>query len=256
MVVVMAYNQDWFAPANGPVEFGNKFGNKNDSQAVGSTGKSLVLPDGFELRGGVVRSKADLDPQEPLELPEIGENAIGKRIGRSPEVDPNTNKYTKSLAQAVSQPTQFPERLGVMFIPKQFDEEAFAKDPQAYLTTVEPGRIWQTKSPGPGVESLKRESLLYHEVVQGETVELRVRGVKNGVVTFHSFALGFFENQLTTMTVQADEQGLASVNFTAGGGTYGELDLLAASPLNSGQVNFVVNVSLPEVALNPRAISP
>jgi hypothetical protein len=86
-------------------------------------------------------------------------------------------------------------------------------------------------------------------LIQGEAVTLRVKVIPDAVVTFHSFDLGHFDNQMTTTSVQAGEDGIATVNFNASGGTFGELNILAASPQTSGQVNFVVKVGLPAVAV-------
>jgi len=82
-------------------------------------------------------------------------------------------------------------------------------------------------------------------VVQGEAVRLAVQAVPESPVTFTSFDLGQFSNQLTTITVLADENGVASTEFLATPGTINDVNILAASPMASGQVKFVVNVSLP-----------
>ncbi len=212
--------------------------------------KPVVVPDGYVEHGGVLRPESDVQPQKSLELPDFGDNTIGKRIGSSPPVDPNTNAYTKSVATALKEPAKYPERLGPMFPAKAFDPEVFEEDPETYLTTVEPGRVWQAADPGEGVKRLKRTSSGYQRVLQGESVELKVETVPGSPVTFHSFKLGQFDNQLTTMSVRADSEGVAYVNFKATGGTYGELEILAASPQASGQVQFVVKVDLPKLVSN------
>ena len=61
-------------------------------------------------------------------------------------------------------------------------------------------------------------------------------------VTFTSFDGGAFQNLLTSITVQADERGLASAQMTGTTGVLGDVHILAGSPVDSGQARFVVNV--------------
>ena len=83
-------------------------------------------------------------------------------------------------------------------------------------------------------------------VVQGESVYLEVGGVSGMPVTFTSFDLGAFDNDLNSITVRADERGRARVKFTATPGTINDIHILAASPVTSGQMRYLVNVRLPE----------
>jgi len=53
--------------------------------------------------------------------------------------------------------------------------------------------------------------------------------------------------------VKADDRGVATVRFISSGGTINNVNILAASPLNSGQAKFVVNVVLPRPAGAPAA---
>ena len=59
---------------------------------------------------------------------------------------------------------------------------------------------------------------------------------------------GGFENLLTAQTVQANAQGIAEVTFEATPGTIEDVNILAGSPVASGQVKFVVNVQMPDAA--------
>jgi len=68
-------------------------------------------------------------------------------------------------------------------------------------------------------------------------------------VTFTSFDCGAFSNLLTSITVTADTDGVATATFLATPGTLNETNILAASPLCSGQVNFSVTI-LPAIAHN------
>jgi len=241
----IAYKQGWFSGRPGVQNADGKSGNRIDSATAQTQGPA---PKGFQWVGGVLRPIGDVEVKEPLKVPEIGEQSIGKRMGRSPHLDPKTNAETSSVAEALADPKKFPERLSPAFPAKPFDLATFQADPQKYLETVEPGRIWQSLPKADGVTPITRQSPLYQTLIQGESVTLRVKVNPRDVVTFHSFDLGHFDSQLTTESVQAGEDGIATVNFTASGGTFGELNILAASPQTSGQVNFVVKVGLPAVA--------
>ena len=143
-------------------------------------------------------------------------------------------------------PEKFPERLTSFVLPAPFDRAAFAADPAKYLQTVEPGRVYQTAPPGAAVTPIRRLSRRYQRILQGETVTLKAQVQPGMPVTFFSAKLGQFENQLTTMTVRANAQGIAEVQFTATPGTRGDIDILAASPVHSYQAHYVINVQLPQ----------
>lgn len=165
--------------------------------------------------------------------------------GRSPLHPLDENPHVRSVAAALRS-GRHPERLSSFIQPKPFDKEAFLQDPQSYLETIEPGRVYQSAQPGEGVRRIRRLSPRYQRVIQGETVTFRVQIEPGMPVTFHSARLGQFENKLSTQTVRADDQGIAEVQFTATPGTRGDIDVLAASPTSSHQARFVVHVELPK----------
>jgi hypothetical protein len=167
--------------------------------------------------------------------------------GVTPGVPADRNPQVALVVQAVKEKTH-PERLSVLIQPPPFDRAAFEKAPDKYLNTIEPGRVFQPAQPGPGVPRLLPHSPRLQRVVQGESVYLEVGGVPGMPVTFTSFDLGAFENDLNSITVRADERGRARVKFTATPGTISDINILAASPVTSGQVKYVVNVRLPEAA--------
>ncbi len=74
---------------------------------------------------------------------------------------------------------------------------------------------------------------------------LKVKAVKDAPVTFTSFDLGSFHNQLTSVTVKADANGNAQAIFTGTPGTINNVNILAGSPMTSGQLKFTVNVEPP-----------
>jgi hypothetical protein len=169
-------------------------------------------------------------------------------VGSTPAVPGDLNPNLRSVAAAAKAGTH-PERLTPLMAPAPFAAQRFAADPQAYLDVVEPGRVFQSATPGEGVPALDLVGDALATLVQGGSVELRVRGAPAAPVTFTSFSCGAFANHLTSITVRADATGLASAIFTAPPGTLNDVSILAGSPLASGQVNFCVTV-LPAIAIN------
>ncbi len=89
-------------------------------------------------------------------------------------------------------------------------------------------------------------SEVFQNILQGEKVILEVKAEPGAPVTFYTPQVGEFENRLTTQSVAANEKGVAKTVYTATAGTKGLVNVLAASPVNSGQLRFKINVSLPE----------
>ena len=123
-----------------------------------------------------------------------------------------------------------------------FDAQEYDSDPTAYLTEVVPSRVWQAAQPGEGVPRLERTTSYTQTIVQGESVRLRVKAVASAPVTFTSFDLGQFQNQLGSVTVAADNLGIATAEFTGSPGTINDVRIIAGSPLASGNQEFVVTV--------------
>jgi hypothetical protein len=163
-------------------------------------------------------------------------------VGTTPAVRADLNPNLRSVAEAARDGTH-PERLTALLAPAPFDAQRFAADPQAYLDVVEPGRVFQSAAPGEHVPELELVGDAIATIPQGASTRLRVRGVPLGPVTFTSFACGAFANHLTSITVRADDAGVAEAIFTAPPGTLNDVNILAGSPLSSGQVNFCVTVT-------------
>lgn len=197
--------------------------------------------------GGVRRPSTDLQPLDldPDRQKRGREEIAEPDPGQTPPIPKDANPMVASVAEAL-ETGNHPERLSSLIAAPPFDRAAYEADPAAYLKVVEPGRVWQSAQPGPGVPRLKSLSPLYAEIPQGETVSLRVQAVPGAPVTFTSFDLGAFQNRLTSITVQADEKGVAVARFTGTPGTYNLVHILAASPLASGQQRYVVNIRLKE----------
>ena len=195
----------------------------------------------YIIVGGVRRKASDV---KPIERPTSEGMHLRLDTGKTQPVAFDTNANTKSIQEAL-ETQQFPERLSVKIQPKPFDVEAYRRDPQAYLDVVEPGRVWQPAEPGPGVEVLKQLSPRFTRIKQTESTKLRVQAVPNAPVSFASFDLGKFQNDLHAITVAANDQGIAEVEFFGREGTYNNVNILAASPLTTGQVKFQVFIEVP-----------
>jgi hypothetical protein len=135
-----------------------------------------------------------------------------------------------------------PERLNPLVVPPAFDRDAFARNPRAYYEVIEPGRVFQPAEAGPGVSTLDSTGPTHLETVPEGSVRLEVRGEPLSPVTFTSFDRGAFDNDLGSITVQADAGGTASARFRATSGTIDDVNILSASPLSAGQVAFLVTV--------------
>lgn len=210
---------------------------------------------GDSVIGGVERPAKDLasgDAGASLEE-RVSEGRLD--VGETPGVALDANEQTRAVTEAV-RTGRYPERLtsGVVsetarsFDPGKFDPESDAYDEEyrhAYLRSPEPGRVWFPAEPGPGVPRIQPLSPGFVKVEQGEETTLRVSGVPGQPVTFTSFDLGLFENQLTTTTVVANDQGVAEAVFHGPTGTFDDVSIMAASPVMSGQVRLTVHVVPP-----------
>lgn len=194
--------------------------------------------------GGVRRPVTDV--RRPGDRPAFkpGDSALRNALPRLP-IEPGGNPQVASVIEA-SSTGKHPERLSSLVAPRPFDPAAYQTAPKTYLNISEPGRVWQIAQPGPGVRRLVSLVPEMQSIEQGESVLFKVQVVPGAPVTFTSFDQGAFQNQLTSITVAADQQGIARANFTGTGGTTGEVQILAGSPLTSGQAQFLVDVSFPK----------
>lgn len=186
----------------------------------------------------LAKAKLEADPLTRTRL-EQEAIALTDGYGSTPPVTED-NAQVRSVIAALKD-GKHPERLNPLIAPKPFDEAAYKADPQAYLDVAEPGRVFQTKPAAAGVARLESVSPYWQDVKQGESVELAVKALPGAPVTFTSFDCGKFGNGLTTQTVAADAAGVARVRFHGVPGTVLETNILAASPMTSGQARFKTN---------------
>jgi len=219
-----------------------------DSKEQAADQEEKPLKDGYVGIGGVQRPVTDVRAKnEPAastksEFPEFP-------YGETPFVAEDANRYVKAVAEAMKT-GDHPERLSSLVAATPFDAEAYANDPDSYLGVVEPGRVFAPAQPGPGVPRINHVRSGTIRMEQGSIVPLQVKVPAKTPVTFSSFDLGRFEETLlTSATVAANDDGIATVRFLATPGTIGDVDILAASPATSGQLRFRVYVSLPKPAI-------
>jgi len=195
------------------------------------------------------------DPASPLVAPPLVAQAdpaaltspVASPPAAIPAVPPvarDANAQVASVVAAVTSGTH-PERLSSLAQPAPFQPASYAKDPLAYLNVAEPGRAFQTAAPGPGVPRLEAVGGTARSVPQDGEVVLYLRAQPGQPVTVTSFDLGQFQNQLTTITVAADDQGVAAVSFHPGPGTTERVAIQAASPVCAGLVQFQITVLPP-----------
>lgn len=210
---------------------------KEESEAL------RTVPDGKDKQAVKLYliAKAKLEP-DPMARTRLLQEAIVMTdgYGTTPPITAD-NPQVRSALEALKKGANHPERLSPFIAPKPFDAVAYKADPQAYLDVAEPGRVFQSKPFAPDVARIEPVSPYFQDVRQGATVELAVKVTPGAPVTFTSFDCGAFDNGLTTQTVAADAAGVARVKFRGMPGTVLETNILASSPMTSGQARFKTN---------------
>lgn len=189
--------------------------------------------------------------------------------GQNPQMD--------SVIEAL-ETDRFPERLSPLHDATRFDREAWRADrrtyqgvgvvpgaqitstsrsrlvaqydPIPYMNVAEPGRIYDVEQPGPETPCLTNASPIYCEIVEGESVYLKVKTEALAPASFTAFSMSKFENGLNAITTTADDDGVATVSLTGVTGP-ATVDVVAGSPLASGTIRFQVQVVRPTIADEP-----
>lgn len=161
--------------------------------------------------------------------------------GRMPTVKPDANEDVKSVVEALKNQSN-PERLTPLLQPGPFDPKSYTSDPLKYRRTIEPGRVYQSAQPAKDVPRIRLASSARVTIEQGQKTVLKVLSAPSWPVTFVSFSGGQFPNQLNCITVEANAQGVAETEFLATPGVIEDVNILAASPMASGQARWVVQV--------------
>ncbi len=198
--------------------------------------------------GGVQRPKRDLDfaAKSDEAVSDEPTKSLFPHAGNAPAIPKDANVQVAGLYEELAQVEPPLAARSSLFPPEPFDQVAYDADKQAWLDKIRPGRAFEPAQPGPDVVPIATPSQAFQNVVQGDKVILEAKVSPGSMVTFYTPAVGEFDNRLTTHSVAADDAGIAKTVYTAGPGTLGLIDIVAASPVHSGQLRFKVRVSLPE----------
>lgn len=165
--------------------------------------------------------------------------------GSSPFLKGDENEQVAGLVKELKQINSPPSASSTFFKPSDFDKKKYEQNPQEYLDQIRPGRVFYPAQPGPNVIPIEAKTKPFHTLIQGESVVLNVQASPGSPVSFYTPNNGEFENRLTSFSAAADKDGIARAVYKAGPGTSGIVNILAASPVHSGQLSFHVNVKLP-----------
>ncbi len=240
--LVVAAGSGWFSNANEPIRIAEKTPVENKPDK-----KPQRVPSDDEIKiGGVIRPKTDV--VAPIrDNQDVSERQPLFNVGHTPSIDPEESVYTKSVYSAAMNPD---EKLGHRLTPLQpapkFDPEEYSKDPESYLNEVAPGRIFDVLPYSKETPRIRRGGKARFQVLQGESAVIRAESEKGMPVSFYSSRLGRFNGGLSAITVAADDNGVAEVTFQTTPGMFGDVDIVATSPVRSGKARYVVEVRLPD----------
>ncbi len=204
----------------------------------------------FSESGGISRPTRDLAFDTPNTESKRPAKGVLPNPGRAPFLKGNENSQVAGLMaelknQDKKKATDVRVAKSTFFLPEPFDQEKYDADPKTYLDQIRPGRVFQSAQPGPDVKRLTSISDPFISILQGDAVQLKIQADPGAPVAFYTPEIGTFENRLKSITVAADEEGVATAKFTLGRGSSGLVNVLAASPVHSAQVKFTMKVSLP-----------
>ena len=250
-LIVAALNSGWFgkervlADAENSVLIGSVDAERHDKKKVKpkTLSEALKIPDSEVVNiGGIDRPKRDIGKKEVLS--KLPKNPLPS-AGKVPTLKGDENDQVTGLFQELKSRDGPREARSAAFLPEDFDKERYFEDPKTYLEKIRPGRVFKPAIPAEDVIPIAASSPRFTSLLQGESAILRVKASPSYPVTFYTPDSGEFSNRLKTISVAADENGIAETKFTAVSGTRGVIDILAASPLHSGQARFAVKVVLP-----------
>ena len=235
---------------------------KSDNDSTRRTARTLNKVLGIDEAslttiGGVRRPKTDIDRTQKLTR-EFGEKNPLPNTGLPDPISPDTGEQVRFLADELKKsPVLNRTATSIYTKAEPFDLKNYNQNPEEYLSKIRPSRVYQTaaqlaleptktgKSKTEAFPALNANSNLFQTILFGETVNLSAKGTPGMPVTFHTNQYGTFENSLKTMSVKFGEDGFAKVSYTAGPGALGLIKILAASPVHTGQLKFVVRVLSP-----------
>jgi len=151
----------------------------------------------------------------------------------------------KGAANGPREPTFYDEA-------DRYDLAAIRRDPSSYYRRSVPSRVWQI-APMPTGEKQHEELLIvgqrfrFVEANGRLPVPLTVRAKPGRPVTFTALDQGRFANGRLSITIPADEDGYATIDFWVS--DMGDFRVLAGSPENHGPAEFTLQ-ALPAAELH------
>jgi len=238
----VAYKQGWLPAPNFDAAASEIV---NDETAK----KPTQVPDEHQVVGGVLHPPGDLASQEAISPSGDSPSQSGSHGKAIPAMFSfDENEAIAGLVRDM-QSGQVPESQTSLILPEEFDKEGYLADPEAYLKQIRPGRVFQSAQPGPDVKRIAAKTRALHCLVHGETTLLEVLVEPGMPVTFYTQQVGEFDNRLSTISVKSGDDGVARAYFKATSAA-GMINIIAASPVHSEQVEFAIRVSAPEVVIN------
>ena len=124
-----------------------------------------------------------------------------------------------------------------------FHRAAYLADPASYLSKVAGSRVYEVANPAADVASLTPAGPTGFSAPTNGEVTLAAKTEPGCPTTFVTFGLGEFPaSGLQSVTVAADDQGVASTQFRIISGTVGNCLVLAGSPVCANTIQFMISV--------------
>lgn len=172
-----------------------------------------------------------------------GEQHAGGPVAPTSPEQTDLAAEQRAAIRRASRTSDRPAVLSALAAAAPFDHAAFQRDPNAYLSEVEPGRCFQSAEGGPDAIPLRLLTASNVRAAEGDPVMLAIRGAPWAPVTFTAFDGGVFRNNgLSTVTVRAAKDGTAAVQFVPPAGARGAV-VRVGSPLAVGTQIVLVDAA-------------
>jgi hypothetical protein len=198
----------------------------------------VVAPPGF---GSITGSGSDVTYRSQPGY--IGPDRMTFKVNDG-RADSNTAEVQLLVSDAA--PPGSPGTVSPLVRTPPFDAGRWVADPAyqtAYLAGVEPGRVWQSLQPGPGITAIRASTATRFAITSAGSVALTVQAIPNAPVTFLALGeVGFGAARSKCVTIKASTTGVASVTCYGMGAANVRVPVIAASPMLSGLVRMLVEV--------------
>lgn len=186
-------------------------------------------------------------PQADAPVPPVVVNAGPLAPAAAPEVVPAPAESATAATRIVAvEEIARAKRASIVAHPhdyKNFNRAQYVADPARYLGKVAGGRIYEVSNPAADVDALAPVGATGFSVPTNGEATLAARTEPGMPVTFTSFGLGEFPaSGLQSISVAADEQGIARAQFHVTPGTVGSCLVTAGSPVRANTLNFLITI--------------